>query len=216
MKTPVTIKSIRHHLTYQWWKYALLIALAIFGWNLIYTMTRYRPPEDRRIDSTLYVVGDAEALGVYLEDVRLTRLPAMEQLSVSVTMLDQMYGDAVFGTHVGAGHGDVYWMPPEYFQRYAASGAFLALDQHAPLMEALEQSGIDLSACWLAESDGQTPHLYGIPCGELPGISRFVVAPENCVIGILVGNGNDENALEFLRILVEDNRKDAAAGAEER
>lgn len=210
MKTPVTIHSLRHHFTYNWWKYALLIFLAGFGWNLIYTVSEYRPPEHKKIETTLYVVGDVEALSAYIEDVRLTKMSDMEQMIARVTLLDQMYGDAVFSTHVGAGHGDVYWMPPDYFQRYAVSGTFIALDQDEALMAILGTAGIDLSACYLTKNGAQEAHLYGIPCADLPGISRYVATPENCVIGILSGCGNEDNALKFLRILVEDTMQDGS------
>ena len=47
MKTPITQEKIKNHLTYASWKYALLIIVAIFGWNLIYSVTQSQPPEEK-------------------------------------------------------------------------------------------------------------------------------------------------------------------------
>lgn len=204
MKTPVTVARIRHHLTYSWWKYALLLFLSIFGWNLTYTVSEYRPPENRKIEAMLYVSGDADALDAYMESVRQTRMTDMEQMTARATMMGTAYDSMVFNTHVGAGFGDVYWMPIEYFQRYAAASAFVPLEQDEALMAALKASGIDLSAGWASSRKTGETHLYGIPCGDLPGITAFVTSPEDCVIGILSACGNEDNARRFLQLLVED------------
>ncbi len=50
MKTPLTKARWKHHLAYNGWKYILVLILSIIGWNLIYTMTAYRPPEDKKVD----------------------------------------------------------------------------------------------------------------------------------------------------------------------
>ena len=39
MKTPINARTLRQHLTYSWWKYALVIALGAVAVNLYYTMT---------------------------------------------------------------------------------------------------------------------------------------------------------------------------------
>ena len=50
MRLPITRERIRTHFHYGWWQYALLIGLAIFGWNLLYTTTRYRSPEALKVE----------------------------------------------------------------------------------------------------------------------------------------------------------------------
>ena len=42
MRLPSTRERIRTHFQYAWWQYVLLVCLAVFGWNLLYTTTRYR------------------------------------------------------------------------------------------------------------------------------------------------------------------------------
>ena len=61
MKTPITIKAIRQHFTYAWWKYALLALLAIFGWNLLSAITFglvgifYAGPYQYQTNANLYL-----------------------------------------------------------------------------------------------------------------------------------------------------------------
>ena len=50
MRLPITRERIRTQFPYGWWQYALLIGRAIFGWNLLYTTTRYRSPEALKVE----------------------------------------------------------------------------------------------------------------------------------------------------------------------
>ena len=52
MRLPITKERIRNHFHYAWWQYVLLVCLAVFGWNLLYTTTRYRSPESSRWNGT--------------------------------------------------------------------------------------------------------------------------------------------------------------------
>ena len=63
MKTPVNARTVRQHLTYSWWKYALLIILSALAVNLYYTVTAYRVPEDKK------VITNEEPLNSYLAGV---------------------------------------------------------------------------------------------------------------------------------------------------
>ena len=42
MRLPITRERIRTHFHYAWWQYVLLVCLAIFGWNLLYTTTPWQ------------------------------------------------------------------------------------------------------------------------------------------------------------------------------
>ena len=76
MKTPLTKARWKHHLAYNGWKYILVLILSIVGWNLIYTMTAYRPPEDKKVDVYLSLASaDQTAFDGYLEKVWKEELP---------------------------------------------------------------------------------------------------------------------------------------------
>ncbi len=79
LSTPLTRKRIQDHFSYNFWKYLLVVALSIFGWNMFYVQTEYRPPEEKRID--LYVQSaqtTAEQMDLYLKPVWDKYVPDME------------------------------------------------------------------------------------------------------------------------------------------
>lgn len=204
MKTPITRQLIRNHMTYSWWKYALLIVIAVFGWNIVYTVTRYQPPEDKRIVMNIYVDADQPALNEYMAQVNATLMPEMEEMTTVYNALDSMYGDMVFSAHIAVAEGDVYLISRDYFQRYASSGLYLALEDQSELVAELEEAGVSLSQGWRLLNETSERHLYGIPCANLPGMAAYVYNPADCYLAVLPANGNDENVLRFLTIFVGD------------
>lgn len=204
MKTPLTRQRLRNHIMYSWWKYVLLIVLAIFGWDIIYNMTRYRPPEAKKVNLNVYVAANQTALDAYLSDIHETQLPEMEEMSASYTVLEQMYGDMIFSAHMASNDGDIYLLNRDYFQRYASSGAYRALEDETELIATLEEAGVSLTQGWRALSDTGERHLYAIPCANLPGIAAYVADPSDCYLVVLLNNGNDENVIRFLNIFVND------------
>lgn len=208
MKTPVTKETLRNHLAYCWWKYALLIILAVFGWNIVYTTTRYRAPDDKRVTMNVYVYADSEGLTAYMNNVHETQMSDMEEMSVIYNVPDATYGEVIFSTHVAVREGNVYVVSRDYFQRYAASEAFKPLEEETELVAMLEEAGISLSQGWRTVTETGERHLFGIPCAHLPGIARYIGDPEDTYLCVLIGNLNDENAQKFLNIFVSDMLKE--------
>ena len=62
MKTPVNAESLKHHITYSWWKYALIAALCFGLVDLLYTVTAYRPPRDKTIGFYVYGYTNEQSL----------------------------------------------------------------------------------------------------------------------------------------------------------
>lgn len=204
MKTPLTRERLRNHILYSWWKYVLLIVIAWFGWDILYHMTRYRPPEAKKVNLNVYVYANEAALNDYLAEINATRMPEMEDMSATYSVLDQMYGDMIFSAHMSTGDGDIYLLNRDYFQRYASSGVYRALEDDIELLTTLEEAGISLTQGWRALSDTGERHLFAIPCANLPGIAAYVADPSDCYLAVLLNNGNDENVLRFLNIFVND------------
>ena len=46
----ITKARIRNHWQYGWWKYLLMVVLVIMSVSIGFSVTAYRPPEDRRIE----------------------------------------------------------------------------------------------------------------------------------------------------------------------
>ena len=217
MKTPLTRKKIQHHLSYSLWKYALLIAIAIFGWNIIFSVTQYRAPEYKKIVLGIYAYGDETNINAYMEQVRVDLMSDMEEMNAMYIMPDEAQGAMILTTRIAARECDIYILPRAQFQSYAASGAFMPLDVVAPsLLAELEAAGVSLSRGNRA-LDSKPPepyetvtatgekHQYAIPCADLPGISAMLQCDaSDMYIGVFFETGNDDNVLKFLGQFVRD------------
>ena len=66
MKTPLSKEKLQNHLTYSLWKYVLLAVVAVFGWNLIYSVTKPQAPEEKKIIFGLYANADVTGMNAYM------------------------------------------------------------------------------------------------------------------------------------------------------
>ena len=204
MKTPVTKKDFRNHLTYSWWKYALLAVIAIFGWNLIYTVTEYQPPKNKCIDMFIFGAGEQALLDVYMEDVRQKEMSDMEAMSSVFQVLDETYTPMQIMTYVAAGEGHLFMLPKDYFQNYSSEGSFLPLENIPGLTDWLDASGVSYDRGWRTYNETGERHLYGIPMAAFPGFSQYAYGYDEHFLSISVTNGNDENSAKFLKLFLED------------
>ena len=203
MKTPINAETLRHHFTYSWWKYILVLIGGIFLVNLILTVTTPRIPEDKRVDFYIYGLSDSESLNAYMEKIRSEEMPDME-IMTSLTMFpNDAYGPMQLMTYMSAQEGDVFLLTRDEFLSYASSGAFLPLEDDEELMGIFNEAGIDLRRGWRTLSDSDETHLYGIPADVLPGLNALCYA-DNGFLTVTVYNGNQENVMKFLRILCRD------------
>lgn len=220
LKTPWTRDRLRSHLQYGLWKYALLIVLSIFAWDMVYAMTAYRPPQDKRID--LYIqssTASQEALEKYLISVKDKVVPDMELVSAIMLMgsaQNDIYAAQQLTTYLMAGEGDIYLLSSADYKQYASQGVFLKLDELVA-DGTLQLEGIDLTKAQVAiqeydrDRDALVPvsarHLYGIPAAQLFGLMEYGIDNRDMYLGVTTFNQNDENVLRFLNELVRDNLK---------
>ena len=205
MKTPINKENLRHYLHYSLWKYAVVAIAVIFGWNLIYTMTAYRPPAEKRVDFYVYAGGNGqEAMCAYLENIRQTEMSDMEAMECVVLTNDPTYGIMQLTTYIAAGEGDVYLLPAENFQSYAGSGGLLPLEIEPEVMAMVEQTGVNVDKGWRTDSETRERHLYGIPATALTGLHDYYIPTNDTYLCITLNNGNDVNSLKLLSILVRD------------
>ena len=92
MKTPVTSGKLKHHFAYNWWKYLLIAALAFGVVDLLYAVTAYRPPRDKTIGLYVYGYINEQPLADYMENVRVTEMPDMEEMRPQMLIVDDNYG----------------------------------------------------------------------------------------------------------------------------
>lgn len=206
MKTPVTRELLKNHLTYSLWKYLLLIVVAVFGWNLIYTVTQYQVPEEKKIITGVYSYGFDTVANAYLEQVRADELPEMEEISAQYISPDEMYGDMILSTRIAARECDIYVLPRTQFQSYASQGVFMPLDTVLPeLVTDLEAAGIHLNRGVRAVEETGEKHQFGIPCADLPGMAATLQCDvSDMYIAIFLYTGNDDNTIRFFDYFVRD------------
>ena len=219
MKTPVTKERIQNHLTYSLWKYVLLAVAAVFGWNIIYSVTAYRPPEEKKVVLGVYAYGEEERINTYMEEIRQELLPEMEEMNAIYIMPDETYGAMILSARIAARECDMYVLPREQFQSYAAQGAYMPLEEVLPdLVADLEAAGISLSRGYRTYEETGEKHLYAIPCAELPGMQSMLYTDvSDMYIGVFFSTGNDENVLTFFERFIRDMmvEPEAAAAAAE-
>lgn len=208
LQMPITKRRIRHHFQYSVWMYLVLALIALFGWNLIYTTTRYQPPEDMRVEFFVQSsIASEDSLKALADRIHEEVLPDMELVTAEpVTITDDYYGDMQLTVWISAAQGDLYLISDAYFDRFAGAGAFLDLK---PYVDAgsLSVSGLNLTAGYATLTDpepGQDGRgLYGIPADALTGLTEYLVVPDGMVLCILYRNGNDDNTVKFLNYLLE-------------
>lgn len=203
MKTPVNSRTLKHHITYSWWKYLLVILGGIFLVDLLFTVTTPRIPEEKKIEFYIYGLSNQEAVDGYMNSVREKELPEMESMRSVSLVQDSTYGPMQLIAYISAREGDLYLLPREDFLSLSASGAFLPLEEDAELMAIFTEAGIDLKRGWRTLSDSDETHLYGIPADVLPG-TQAMCYTENGYLSLLAMGGNTENTLKFFRTFCRD------------
>ncbi len=206
MKTPVTKEKLQNHIHYSLWKYVLLGLVAIFGWNLIYSVTAPQVPEEKKVIAGIFAYGEDVNINAYCEQVRLEYMPDMEDISAQFIMPDEMYGDMILSTRIAARECDIYILPRTQFQSYAAQGAFMPLDVVLPdLIADLEAEGVSLSRGYRTNEETGEKHQYGIPCADLPSIMPMLMCDtKDMYISVFFYTDNDENVLKFTDRFVRD------------
>ena len=206
MKTPISREKIKNHLTYSLWKYALLVIVAIFGWNLIYSVTEYQPPDEKKVIMGVYAYADETGINSYMEQVRQTAMPDMEEMLASIIMPDEMYGDMILSTRIAARECDLYLLPRTQFQNYAAQGAFMPLDVVLPdLVAELEAAGVSLSRGYRTNDELGEKHQYAIPTAAMTELQNLLMVDvSDMYLCVFFETGNNENVLKFFEQLVRD------------
>ena len=208
VNTRITGARARHHFSYGVWKYALLAILAIFGWDLIYNMTAYRPPADKKLD--VYIVSpgaDVERMREDLLEPLQAAFPDQEEFSfIHIGLGADMDPNALmqFTTYIGAQQGDLFLMSLDLFRQYGRDvegGMFLRLDD-AIESGIINIEGIDVEPARFKPMDGE-PGVYGIPTKTLYGLVEYFINNEHMVWAIPVYSGNPDNAARLISFMVE-------------
>lgn len=219
LTTRIDRETLRNHLQYNLWKYALAVIASIFLWDFIYAYTAYRPPQGKRID--IYIQSATttqEAADAWFEEIRQKAVPDMELVSsvllMGTTQTD-VYAAQQLTTYIMAREGDLYFLTGADFKRFASQGVFVDLE---PFINdgSLRADGLDLRSGYVAmqEYDSQkeemvqvsSQRLFGIPASELYGFMGLGIDNRDLYLCMTIFNQNDDNVLKFLDELIDSAR----------
>jgi len=207
-KLPITKQRIRNHFQYFWWQYAMLLIVAILGWNLVYTTTRYRSPEHLKVEWYYEGVSSSETqskTAALLEEITPQLFPDMEEVTFTLVGMDESYGEIQLMVWAAAGQGDLYMLPKESFEGLAGSGSFVNLQPYVD-NGTLNVEGIDLSSGYITDFETGESVLCGIPTDQLPGLLNYDVDYQGKYMSLLVIGGNDENAVKLMAYFLDNMR----------
>lgn len=217
IKTPINKETIKNHMTYSTWKYALMAACVIFGWSLIYTTTAYRSPQNKRVD--VYIqsnTASSESIQAFLDPIWKETVPEMETVNgVSMSTIDDYTTSMQLMTYMAAGEGDIYFLTEQYFKSFAGQGSFLALEDLVA-DGTIQVDDVELSKGYVAYveeyDDNDRPiktsrHLYGIPLDSFYGFMGGMQLDNRGLYAvIIINNQNDENVIPFFNALLQAGR----------
>ena len=218
LKTPITAENLRNHFTYGLWKYVLLAVFAVFGWNLLYSVTAYHSPQEKRIDVYVQTSTTSSAIiDAFLEPIWKATVPDMETVS-SVVLMDASQDSSLemqLFTYFAAGEGDIYILNEDTYKQYAAQGIFIPLDE---LIKngTINVDGVDLSKGYIAYVDeydengmpvSSSLKLFGIPLESYYGFMNEIRLDNRRKYAVItVNNKNDENVIPFFNALLQAGR----------
>ena len=195
-------KSILNYLMYSWWKYVVLVVVCVLGVDVLFTVTAYRVPEEKKVE--VYILNDfidSDRLQEQLWPELLAFDAAQEEMFVQNINLssNDMYAYMQFSTYVAAQQGDVCLMPAAEVKKLAADGAEHAFLELTPYIERglIDPMDIDLAAGMMRSSEG-VEGLYAIPADSLYGLLELNNDPAGSMLCVLDYNGNDDASAAVL------------------
>ena len=203
----ITRKWLKNHWHYSWWKYMVLAMICIMGTNLLFTMTAYRVPEEKKIE--LYITNgyvDSLTLQEELASLFFERLPEQEELTVmNINLLqDDMYAQMQFTTYLAAQQGDVLLLPRSEVYKLSEGGAENAFMELTPYIDSglIDLDYVDGQALTLKDSQG-IEGIYAIPADTLYGLFELGNSPADSYLCLTCFGGNEESAAGVIGMLFE-------------
>lgn len=201
----MTRLRVKNHFTYSLWKYILLVVVCVVAWDLVYSMTEYRPPRERRVH--IYVLSsgtDNEQLQLALAEPVLNTLTDTEEVQffqIAITSSGDYSSEMQLSTYMAAQEGDVFLSPSYKFTIFAGgeNGVFMPLDEYIE-SGVIDVTGLDLSSCMGTDEAG-VEHVYGIPADTLYGLLDYNIDPAQMYLSIPAYSLNMDNAAQTIETL---------------
>lgn len=203
----ITRKRLKNHFAYGWWKYLLCAFLCAMAVDMLFAMTAYRPPADKKIEMYL-CSGYADAITFEQDMWPVLQEAYPEQEELTVLNIDISSGEMTavmqFATYTAAQQGDVCLLPAGEVEKLTADGADNAFLDLTAYIESgvIDVSGIDLTAGTLPGASGEMG-VYAIPADGLYGLLDYGCDPAGSMLCVMAYGGNLDTAAGFVGALID-------------
>lgn len=204
----LTKKRLKNHFAYNWWKYALSAAISAMLVSVVFAVTEYRPPAEKKVE--LYVLNSYIETETFQQDfwpelqAREPEQEALTVLNINLTDSSNIYAPMQFSTYVAAQQGDLFLISRDEMLKITYDGAQEALMELTDYLDSgvIDAAGLDLAQGTLDRGDGTTA-VYAIPAGTLTGLSQYGNNPENSFLCIPLYTKNADTAAALIGLMVE-------------
>lgn len=204
----LTKKRLKNHFAYNWWKYALSAAISAMLVSVVFAVTEYRPPAEKKVE--LYVLNSYIETETFQQDfwpelqARKPEQEALTVLNINLTDSSNIYAPMQFSTYVAAQQGDLFLISRDEMLKITYDGAQEALVELTDYLDSgvIDAAGLDLAQGTLDRGDGTTA-VYAIPAGTLTGLSQYGNNPENSFLCIPLYTKNADTAAALIGLMVE-------------
>jgi hypothetical protein len=229
-KTRFNKESLANHFHYGKWMYVLIIALSLFGMDLLFTVTEYHPPAERKVEIYLMGgVGDVDQL----DDLAARALaygqtidPTLEEVSflpLNYTGEDDVYGPQKLMVLLAAREGNVYLVDRNYLEQFVEMGVSQPLDVY--IAQGMLQPGDrDLTNVTYDEPalDEETPpsgnkYIYALQAKPLQGLMQTeepVYYPDDKYVTVCSYAPNMDTTIQVLQFIMNELTAEAVPIAE--
>ena len=202
----ITKHRLKNHWAYSWWKYLLMAVCVVFGVNMLFTVTAYRSPENKKVE--IYLCkgwADAETAYADLLPELLEIDPEQEELyvqNIDITS-DDYYSVMQFTTYMAAQQGDILLLPRSEVGKYADEEAWGAYAELTEYIEGgmLNVGDADLSGVMYENASGEMG-VFGVPADALYGLTVYGIDPADSVLVITAYSGNEETCVKLLDAMI--------------
>ena len=204
----LTKKRLKNHFAYNWWKYALSAAVSAMLVSIVFAVTAYRSPAEKKVE--LYVLNgyiDTETFQRDFWPKLQARKPEQEELTVlniDLTDSSNIYAPMQFSTYVAAQQGDLFLISRDEMLKITSDGAQESLVELTPYLEsgAIDAEDIDLAKGTLDRGDGTTA-VYAIPADMLTGLNAYGNDPRDSLLCIPMYSKNADSAAALIELMLE-------------
>jgi len=213
MKEKVTKAYLQNHFHYFKWAYLVIFAFALFGWNLIFSVTEPEIPEEKKLE--VYFCGPTFKYDQdEMEAQAMEAFPDMEKIGFYGIDVDSYEGYQQFSVLLAAHEGDIFIIDRSYLSYFVKEWLAADLDGYVESGALVTQADYTVTTKnrvpdpYTDPNDKDTaPRIYAVECSDLYTMMLDCLYDNrNAVMAIAVNNGNDDNVVTFFNALLQAGR----------